>query len=52
MSKRDDKMINQKPKIVVSRKTKNSLDKLKVNRETYDDVIQRLITEAKNARSR
>lgn len=35
---------NQNPKIVVRTETKKQLDKLKIHhRETYDDVIKRLI---------
>lgn len=43
-------MINssQNPKIVVSGKTKKELDSLKIHhRETYEDVIIRLITNEK-----
>lgn len=52
MGKKEDQMVNQKPKIVVSHKTKSALNKLKINRETYDDVIQRLLKEGKNAPAR
>ena len=39
----------QNPKIVVTPKTKAALNKLGSKGETYNDIIERLIKEAKNA---
>ena len=41
----------QKPKIVVSEKLKNKLDSLGNFRETYEDVIWRLIENGKKKRT-
>ena len=41
--------MKQKPKIVISNEIKNKLDKLKQHpRETYEDIIKRLIENAGN----